>query len=469
MAIADERIDGIHRELKLLSGTKEVKSGEWDTMKGLLTNLEDSSFKTSVIWFVRPDGVYYTVEGGLEKKKLSDRPYFPGLMAGKEVKGYLVISKATGKRSAVIAVPVKEKDNVVGAIGVSLDLEEMSRILDGKMGLPEDMVFYALNQEGQSSLHRNTSLLFAFPSDVGSKTLKEATGEMLSKPQGVVTYEFHGEKKIFFKRSLVTNWVFALGVVIGGRATAARDELPSIILSELQRDITARLNKMDAGLYDASIGLSDKELGGPEAKAVLQMLCSLTPHAVDCVTVDKKGIIVNVAPEQYSKAVGADISSQGHVISLLGKKDPELSSVFRAVEGFDAAVVVWPVLDKNKELVGSVNIVIRPDIFLSEVITPVIHGLPVDIFVLQKDGRVIYDPDQDEIGRIVFSDPMYQPFPELLSLAAVMVKEKSGSGSYTFMSKSTKKPVKKDAVWDTVGLHGTEWRLVVVQEAKPSI
>jgi hypothetical protein len=43
----------------------------------------------------------------------------------------------------------------------------MSRILDGKMGLPEDMVFYALNQDGQSSLHRNTSLLFAFPSDVG--------------------------------------------------------------------------------------------------------------------------------------------------------------------------------------------------------------------------------------------------------------------------------------------------------------
>jgi hypothetical protein len=49
-------------------------------MKGLLTNLENSSFNTSVIWFVRPDGVYYTVEGGLEKKKLS-APYFPDMLA----------------------------------------------------------------------------------------------------------------------------------------------------------------------------------------------------------------------------------------------------------------------------------------------------------------------------------------------------------------------------------------------------
>jgi hypothetical protein len=318
-------------------------------------------------------------------------------------------------------------------------------------------------------LHRNSSLLFAFPSDVGSKTLKEATGEMLSKPQGTVAYDYHGEKKIFFKRSLVTDWVFALGVAIGKHDTAAREELPSIILSELQRDITARLNKIDAGLYDASIGLSDKELGGPEAGAVLQMLCSLTPHSVDCVTVDKKGIIVNIAPEQYRKAVGSDISSQGHVISFLGKKDPELSSVFRVVEGFDAAVMVWPVFDKNKELAGSVNIVIRPDKFLSEVITPVVHGLPVDICVLQKDGKVVYDPDQDEIGRILFTDPMYKPYPGLLSFGAKVVKEQNGSGSYTFLSKTSNKVIKKDAWWDTVGIHGTEWRIVIIQESNEPV
>lgn len=199
------------------------------------------------------------------------------------------------------------------------------------------------------------------------------------------------------------------------------------------------------------------------------MLCSMTPHAVDCATVDKKGIIANIAPEEFRKFVGADISDQGQVISLHGTKEPVLSGIFRAVEGFDAADLERPIFNKNHEFGGSVSILIRPDIFLSEVVAPVVHGLPVDIYVLQEDGRVIYYQDQDEIGRVLFSDPMYQPHPGLLSLGAEIVKEKSGSGSYMFTNKPTAMAVKKDACWTTVGLHGTEWRIVIIQESKPSI
>jgi hypothetical protein len=64
---------------------------------------------------------------------------------------------------------------------------------------------------------------------------------------------------------------------------------------------------------------------------------------------------------------------------------------------------------------------------------------------------------------LVFEDPLYKPFPQLLALATLISREKSGSGSYVFRQKGSEKLVKKDAHWTTVGLHGTPWRLIVMR------
>ena len=95
-AFAEEHIAGTLRGLKLLSFTEEVKSGKWAEMKGLLARFDKSGINAAAAWFARPDGSYYTAEGGLAAHTLADRPYFPTLMAGRDVVGYLVISKSTG-------------------------------------------------------------------------------------------------------------------------------------------------------------------------------------------------------------------------------------------------------------------------------------------------------------------------------------------------------------------------------------
>ena len=62
---------------------------------------------------------------------------------------------------------------------------------------------------------------------------------------------------------------------------------------------------------------------------------------------------------------------------------------------------------------------------------------------------------------MLFDDPLYKSFPELLSLGKIIAQKKSGSGNYEFLGRDLKRPVKKDAYWATVGVLGTEWRLVV--------
>ena len=84
-------------------------------------------------------------------------------------------------------------------------------------------------------------------------------------------------------------------------------------------------------------------------------------------------------------------------------------------------------------------------------------------WAMQTDGLILYDPDPEEVGRNLFQDPLYKPYVQLLSLGERIASERSGSGVYEFLGPGLTDPVVKSASWATVGLHGTEWRLVVVR------
>jgi hypothetical protein len=82
---------------------------------------------------------------------------------------------------------------------------------------------------------------------------------------------------------------------------------------------------------------------------------------------------------------------------------------------------------------------------------------------MATDGLIHYDPDPEEVGRNLFTDPLYAPYVQLLVLGERIASEKSGTGTYEFLGPGLVDPVVKRAWWATVGLHGAEWRMVVVR------
>lgn len=208
----EARIDGVRAATRVLAATEQVRSGDWTRMRGPLAVLADGVKENAAVWFAGPDGSYFTVEKGPTGESLRDRAYFPDLLAGRDVVGALVISKSTGKRSLIVASPVVVDGRVTGAVGVSLDAARLATSLDAAIRFPKDVVFYALDGQGQTALHRSGELIFAFPSDVGSPTLRDAVKTMLSTPEGVVEYVYSGsERTAVFERSELTGWVFVLG------------------------------------------------------------------------------------------------------------------------------------------------------------------------------------------------------------------------------------------------------------------
>ena len=50
-----------------------------------------------------------------------------------------------------------------------------------------------------------------YPSDLGSPSLKTAVAKMLAEPEGTVSYDFAGARRVaLFNRSYATRWRFVL-------------------------------------------------------------------------------------------------------------------------------------------------------------------------------------------------------------------------------------------------------------------
>lgn len=210
VSYTDLRVRSVQQALEILASTSEVKSEEWKQMEGLLAGYQKSD-SGLVVWFVRRDGTYYTVTKGRMDMKLSDRSYFPDLMAGRKVTGALVVSRSTGQRSAVIAVPVRTEGKVVGAVGVSVFLDVLAEQVDSALAIPKDTGFFALAQDGLTTLHRKADRHFLDPRELGSDSLKKAANEILSKTSGEVTYDFDNiTKNATYRTSSLTRWKFAI-------------------------------------------------------------------------------------------------------------------------------------------------------------------------------------------------------------------------------------------------------------------
>lgn len=241
---------------------------------------------------------------------------------------------------------------------------------------------------------------------------------------------------------------------------------PRIVLEQLRKKVNAAFAGMEKDLSEAARAFSLAGLSSQETKDVLSKLYAGKDYLIDVAAIDLEGIMVTIEPESFSKHEGEDISAQPQFKRLLETKKPVLSDVFMSTEGVNAIDFEYPVFSEKGELIGAVSMLIKYEELFSPIIMPVVSSGPFDVWIIQKDGLTLYDPDKEEIGKNVFNDPLYKPFPSYVALCRRISQEETGFGTYNFLNKGLGKPVNKDAAWTTIGVHGAQWRMVVVQERR---
>ncbi len=233
---------------------------------------------------------------------------------------------------------------------------------------------------------------------------------------------------------------------------------------QIQKAVQSELDNLDKDMSAAASELSGTGLSGTEARQILNGLYSEHTFIIDCLTTDAAGKMVTVAPDAYSSYEGTDISTQDVTIKFWETKQPMLSQMFRAVEGMDAVVMMWPVVSEKGDFMGSLSALFKPEALFDATAGPILKGTGIALNVMQLDGLNIYDSQGNDTGKNLFTDPSFQPYTDLVALGHRMVAEESGTGSYTYVSQSTGKTVKKQAFWASVTFHSTAWRLISVAE-----
>lgn len=96
-------------------------------MANLLSKTVEHHFMVSQIYVMEPSGMQiFKTSGKLGDR--SDRLYFQTALKGNLNYSDVLISSSTGKPIVVIALPIKRNSKIVGVIGASIDLQELSRL-----------------------------------------------------------------------------------------------------------------------------------------------------------------------------------------------------------------------------------------------------------------------------------------------------------------------------------------------------
>jgi len=267
-------------------------------------------------------------------------------------------------------------------------------------------------------------------------------------------------------------FILAIGIaaLIVSDAFCMNIDVMMPVLKEAKQGINETFNSIDVGLSTAAKDLSTVDLKSDKARQILKALCKDRDYLIDCAIVDTTGKMIVVEPSEYSKYEGSDISKQAQVIQMKISQKPVLSDVFRSVEGIEAIDFEYPIFSDKNVFLGSVSMLVKQEALSADIVMPLVKDKPCKIWIMQKDGLVVYDPDPNQIGRNIFSDQLFKPFQDLIAFSRTVSMVKDGAGSYDFYVKGLedKRIVKKYVVWDTVSLFGTDWRIVVMEADKPA-
>jgi len=247
-----------------------------------------------------------------------------------------------------------------------------------------------------------------------------------------------------------------------GAATAAEPVDMAFLLLQVQSDLQGSLADMEFDVANASQDLSGTGLEGARAQKILSKLLESNSNLVEAVTFSKDGKILSAECKGCEGGVGADISSQVHIAHVIKAKTPALSGEFLTVEGYNGTALAFPVFSREGEFLGGISAIFEPDKLMRALVVSRLSGTNYSIFVMQTDGLIVYSSDADQIGNNLLEDPLYKPFPSLLTLVKKMVDKRSGYGNYDFqVTKSNKTIVTKELYWTTAGLYDRELRLAV--------
>ncbi len=236
-------------------------------------------------------------------------------------------------------------------------------------------------------------------------------------------------------------------------------------LSRVTESLQGSLSELDSAVADAAADLSKTGLSGPEADAILSRVVASDPSVINIITYDMNGTVLAAEPAAAKVLVGQDISDHIIVRETLASEMPLMSPLVMLAAGVDGVIIAHPVTSQDGKFLGMASLAFSPYAMAAPVANGTVKDTPYTVMVTEPgNGLVLYDADPGQVGHETLSSSLFAGFPDLLAVARDARENRTGYGTYSFSPSPSAEAVKKETFWDTVGLHGREWRVFVIRE-----
>lgn len=233
-------------------------------------------------------------------------------------------------------------------------------------------------------------------------------------------------------------------------------------LKTISSDVQAVLDDIQQQLSQTAATLANTGLQGPQTQEAVQKLCEMRPFFSSCVALNTEGIVTEVFPTRFHDIQGKNVSDQEHIARMLTKREPVMSALFKAVEGFHAVEFGAPVLDKRGKLMGAVSVIVKPYHFLKGIISPLFSWDALSIWVMEPGSTALFSKDRKLVGRDLKKEAVTSHQFEYVPLLLKIEKQESGSEHFLRRGKGRSAPIPRQLDWNSVHFRDGRWRVVLV-------
>ena len=224
------------------------------------------------------------------------------------------------------------------------------------------------------------------------------------------------------------------------------------------------LDALDIAVSGSAGAIGTSGLFGPATDNILADLVSFHPAVITAITYDTNGTVRAAEPGNAKVIVGQSLLDQEHVRQAIATRKPLMSEHFTLAQGGEGVAIAHPVFSRDGEFLGVVSTTFSPRALIAPAAGVAMAYAPFIFNVAQEDGKILYHPDPALVGKPTFNETTFARFPGILDLARRYSTERSGYATFSFYRTGSDVVVDKETYWDTVSLHGTEWRVMVIAE-----
>jgi serine/threonine protein kinase len=241
-------------------------------------------------------------------------------------------------------------------------------------------------------------------------------------------------------------------------------ESAMILVRSKAQSVNQYFEKFEKELIVATGKASATGFGNRAAlKGILKGVKEGHPEVRDVFIMDMKGQVITSYPGPVIVPRHIAEHELRYLKNELTPGDGDFSGLLTAEDGSKSFIMTVPIV-KGGKLMGGLGTLMQVDVAVPAFLDFDPRKSPYQVWLMKDDGTIVYDEDEKQVGRNLFTDEMYKDFPELLKFGEQIRKKTWGIGHYSFIGKDGSATVYKVAAWDTLSSDGTKWKLVVTHQ-----